>query len=330
MMKRYLSRWGTAAAAAGWLAAGWLAVGGIVACNGELTVLSQPVDVASGADGSSTNTGQSAAASCPELSVAYPVTFASFPQLIECGVCSCQEGEVACSERACQPLQTLGRCPEHFETIPDAHTTRAHIVGDTLYVDAKGHGGCGDVDLLPCFVPPEQSSVASQSDYPRLATIRVLNPTSPADCPKVVFQHFELELRALAVAGFRSEEGGLVNTSLGLLQVGELSCLDTYQLASNQVHQELLRLDAPSDSFVVCESDADCVPGFAVSCSDCVNLPGNLAAQAALVPELERIESSTCTQLAATCRDLPYPSFQGCDGLAARCRNGRCEGTQPP
>lgn len=295
----------------------------VVACNGELTVLSEPVDV-------NTQSSSVTPASCPELAVGPSNIAKPFAQLIECGECRCEAGQAVCEPEECAPYETMPRCPEHSETWPEAETARGHIQDDTLYLDAKGYGGCGDVDLLPCYVRPQLATVASQSSYPKKATIRVLNVTPYQDCPSVVFQRLQIGLRTLAE--FRSEEGGLVDTNYGLAQVGELSCDEAARFAEDQILRGLQPLEPYAPSFVSCESDADCSPGFAVSCGNCVNLTSNRSMLAAFESELQRIDTEVCAPLAGVCReqfDVSRPGGAGCGDRSAICRNGSCVQVSP-
>lgn len=291
----------------------------IAACNGELTVLSQPVEVASGSNGNVP--APDALASCPELELQPVLPNETFPQLIGCGHCRCSDGAVSCEERNCPSAQTLRLCPEHSELTPDAISTRAQIIGDTLYLDAKGYGGCGDVDLMPCYVDPSQSTLGSQTMYPKRATIRVLNFTSAADCPKVVFQHLEIGLRTLV--NFESEAGGLVDTPFGLAQVGERSCFDTATFAADQAFRALLRQQPNSESFAQCTNDADCAAVANGGCGSCASVPANVATYEAMRPELERIEREICAPRAGECGDV-FVGYGGCQPPSIGCRNGTC------
>jgi len=292
---------------------------GVLACSGKLAVLSEPVDGAPTDIGSDSPVTGSLA-SCPDLAPDYTDLDAPHAQLIDCGVCTCDAGQPTCTPQECKPLETMGRCPENSDSVPEALAARAAIVGSTLFLDVKGYGGCGRTDFRPCYVQPEQSTVASQSLYPRRATIRVLNPTLPSDCDKVAFQSLQIGLRTLLE--FKSEEGNLVDSNFGMAAVGELNCQDMWLLASNQLYYQLEKLGPGSDSYAACDTDADCFTGdYLPSCaSGCFAGGMNQATFAALKPEIERIDTEICAPLAEQCQ--PEPG--GCSPSSTTCRNGRC------
>jgi hypothetical protein len=314
-----------------------LVLAGTQACSGKLAVLKEraPGDTGSGPaslDGSAnasaeSGSGQSAALSrCPELAVSplYPIPTPA----IACGLCSCEDGQVSCSERACAQPTTLGRCPNDLEMVPNAVITEAMIRGQTLSINVRGHGGCGDVDLQPCYVAPAFSSVASQSVYPKIATIRVLNPTTPSDCNEVVFQHLELGLSTLRE--FRTDRGNLVDSNLGMVALGELSCEDVGVFAGDQSRRDLARMNDAHPDLQACDTDADCAQvEFAFSCSQLC--AGSVVINQAYASELragnQRIEDEICAPLAQACGGHPPPTppclFQEehpfCDPLRHSC-----------
>jgi hypothetical protein len=250
---------------------------------------------------------------------------------LDCGYCTCENGEPACTERACPAYQTLSRCPDGSESAPLAPTWDARIQGDTLLLKAQGIGGCNDVALLPCYVPAAFSTVASQSVYPRQATIRVLNPVPSSACDKVVFQSLQLGLQPLEE--FRAPEGNLVKTTYGMAQIGELSCAEAGMLALDQFQRELGRMYAERSTRINCDSAADCVwTGRSSSCGGCLGGVSNETSAAQLSTELTRIENEICTPVAASCSALQQTNEgalnpnqdQGCAPAPIACRSHEC------
>ncbi|MEO8185029.1 MAG: hypothetical protein ABI895_40000 [Deltaproteobacteria bacterium] len=268
--------------------------------------------------------------SCPGLEPSdFPRSYPPYmphQQLVDCGNCTCANGEPACVARACRPFSTLGVCTSDNASGPEAEVARAVIQGDTLFLDVKGYGGCRDVDFFPCYISPDASTVASQSRYPRQATIKVFNPTGPTQCNKVAFQRLEIGLSTLK--GFISEEGGLVQTTFGVAQLAALSCKDVQQLAQDQFAQSFSTLlNLSSDTFASCQTDADCVStAHWPSCSPCTfPYDTNQTHYATLKSEIARIDAEICAPNAAACSP-DVVALNGCpEPYESACRNNACE-----
>jgi hypothetical protein len=269
-------------------------------------------------------------ANCRGLVVEGPSPYPYPSAPIECGYCTCENGEPACTERPCPAYKTLPRCPDGSESIPLAPTWDAKIQGDTLSLKAQGIGGCNDVALIPCYVPAAFSTVASQSVYPREATIRVLNPPPSSTCDKVVFQSLQLGLQPLDE--FRAPDGNLVKTTYGLARIGDLSCTEAGMLAFDQFQLELGRMYAERSTRINCDSDADCVwTGSRSSCGGCLSGVSNRSSAAQLSSELTRIENEICAPVAESCSALQqaneamYPlQDQGCAPKPIACKTHEC------
>jgi len=157
------------------------AVIGASACNGKLAVLSEPVDGAGNAivmpDSAQV---QAELAKCPEL-VVDPSDTDPPPPPVQCGVCSCGEGQqLACDQAECMPPFVLPHCKDGSDPAPDAEIVRSSLEGELLHIDVKGYGGCGADDFELCYLEPGESTYASQRLFPKFATVRVSNPTRTA------------------------------------------------------------------------------------------------------------------------------------------------------
>jgi len=328
---------------------------GLLACSGKLAVLNErvpgepgsdpdsmsgaggsavvadPTGTAEGGAGSNGSPSESSAsatipfsrslANCPGLAPMPSYYGAPLVMPIECGNCSCENGETVCSERDCPAYKPMSRCTNDGT---EAVTWGGLIQGGTLFLNAQGYGGCNEVDLIPCYVPPEQSTVASQSRYPRQATIRVLNPTPQSSCNRVVFRSLQIGLEELEE--FRSDQGNLVATNYGLAALGDVSsCNDAERLADDQFTHYSDRNGDPEA--LRCETDADCFfASLSASCGGACGkfFLGNQSSFAHLSAEATRIRNEICTPAAESCSAMhPGPPLE-CPVLPSTCREHQC------
>jgi hypothetical protein len=317
---------------------------GAGACHGKLAVLNDPpLDSPTEVDGiSSTQPGANSAsnsnaplAQCSRLDrdmAAWEASILPAPP-VQCGACDCEESDAACQEQACPTPFVLPRCKENTYDQPDNALVRGfEITGYNLNLELEGYGGCGQTDFVLCYIPPDASTAASQAGYPKTATIKLENPTSPAECGSITFQNFDIDLRTLGE--FKAAEGNLVNTRFGTVGLGEQNCQDQATLAASH-YDSLYQASYQWDRS--CETDADCEVVFIEpSCAGprCSPEVSSHAGIAALRARAAAVDADVCGGFADKCAGLfdqpgstpPLFDVPGCEEPTspARCYKGQC------
>jgi hypothetical protein len=226
----------------------------------------------------------------------------------------------------------LPRCKEDTYDAPDNALVRSsEITGYNLNIELEGYGGCGQTDFVLCYIPPESSTAGSQEGYPKSATIKLENPTTPAECDSITFQTLDIDLRTLGE--FKGEAGNLVSTHFGLVGLGAPNCADQTQLAVDHF-ESLYRFDFEWDRS--CTTDADCEAAFVEpSCAGprCTLKVGSHAGIATWRARAAEVDAEVCPGFADKCPDPanqpasspPLFEVPGCGELPVpRCERGQC------
>ncbi len=302
------------------------------ACNGRLAVLDAPIDGAEGMhtanSGSAASSGgtESGPASTCDLSQWRPGS-PSTPRPIDCGVCSCENGEVVCEERPCLKSRSIAACPE--EDPYSFHTTltsASRVVGQSLHVETMGPGGCGDDDYLVCYdvySNYEELFIDDENVGPA-AAVSVRTSPAQAACSKAMFQTFDVDLSPME--SLLPPNRGALDTEHGYVVLGELTCADYRFMA----HDEALRASTAThieSSESGCEMDSDCQNlQLATSCGGgCFNIDVTTE----LAPEVENDFRAIDETICQPYLDAQCGPPSSCDGQPARrplCIDGHCEG----
>ncbi|HLV20413.1 MAG TPA: hypothetical protein VKZ49_06020 [Polyangiaceae bacterium] len=271
----------------------------------------------SGAPGSGGSSGSGSGAACVVLHQTYPSGAANVPNPRGgCSPCGCEDGQLACIERACTGPMPIFECPEDVVTDP-IDIRRSHFEGDTLVLDVFYSGGCAEHEFGVCY----RSSFLES--HPVQGSIELIHDARGDACEAGVERELRFDMTPLAQVYYDAYQttGGAIQLDIGgLYAFGQLSCADRVDWAHSQVSHAMEQLDRS------CTTAADCelVPLSEHLCAP--QCPAVVAQSETgwLTAVASTIEDTLCGEdfLAVGCET---PSIANCATPSIACVEGRCE-----
>lgn len=171
-----------------------------------------------------------------------------------CGTCSCEDGEISCTDQACSVGMPVFECPE--KTSSDLITVLgSELVGSALTLEVGHGGGCKGHDYGLCYGPEFLDS------YPVQVGLTLIHDAHGDSCEAYLTRSLVFDLGPLAAAFERSyrSPGGLVSTTYGLYAFGDASCEERTRAAIDQARRAAANAQTP------CSTDDQCEVSYPVT-----------------------------------------------------------------
>ena len=169
--------------------------------------------------------------SCQRLFQEYPDE-SMFADPMGCGQCVCDDGDVECTEEACEIGVPVFECPDGIMG-DSIDVMGALLQGDALTLEVGYSGGCEQHDVGLCFGGGFEESLPVQGGL-------VLIHDSHGDaCEAYITDTLTFDLRPYADY-YKSEyqtDGGVILTNFGAYAFGELACEERTAAAEAQAQQ---------------------------------------------------------------------------------------------